>query len=800
MTGIFNKAWANYLIAVLGIAVVTAICMALRSHVNNTTVALAFLLVVLFVARLGGNWPGRFTALLGLLCLDFFFSAPIYSLSIDDRKDWIALTAFLIAASTVGHLSVLAKRRALEAEAGRTEARRAGAYNRSLIEASLDPLVSIGPAGRITDVNAATEMVTGRSRVDLIGTDFSDYFTEPEKAREGYQQVFREGFVRDYALKLRHRDGHITSVLYNASVYRDDAGKAIGVFAAARDITEREKAEEQLLESQTNLQRAQAIAHVGSWYLDVVSNRLTWSDEVFRIFGVPIGTDLTYQAFLDRVYPEDRTAVGKAWKTALQGAPYDIEYRIEVGSEVKWVRARAKVELGHDGKAIGIGTIQDITERKRAEEQIRTLNAQLEQRVMTRTAELQAANRELEQAREREIEIGFRIQQTLLLDQPPRGVPGLQVAALTIPSQRIDGDFYIFIRHSEECLDVIVGDVMGKGIPAALLGAATKSHFLKALSDLMGLSRDGKFPEPKEIVMLAHAELVRHLIDLDSFVTLVYARFDEKRHSLDLVDCGHTGAIHLHGRTGICEMVHGDNLPLGVREGEIYDQISVPLEPGDLVLFFSDGITEARNSSGELFGNGRLEEYIASNGQLQPRALIEALRKAVFTFSGSNRLTDDLTAVAVRVQERQLPILRAEMEIASDLKHLSEAREFVRTFCHRLPDPALDEDSAGALELAVNEVASNIMKHAYHGRGDQRIHVEAEAFPCHVAVRLHHFGDPFNPSEVSPPRLDGSRESGFGVFIISRSVDEVRYYRDERGRNCISLVKFRKPRAEGEKV
>ena len=112
---------------------------------------------------------------------------------------------------------------------------------------------------------------------------------------------------------------------------------------------------------------------------------------------------------------------------------------------------------------------------------------------------------ELEQAREREIEIGFRIQQTLLLDQPPADVPGLRVAALTIPSQRIDGDFYIFLRHSDESLDVIVGDVMGKGIPAALLGAATKSHFLRALSDLMALSKDGRLPEPKDIVMLAHA-------------------------------------------------------------------------------------------------------------------------------------------------------------------------------------------------------------------------------------------------------------------------------------------------------
>jgi PAS domain S-box-containing protein len=122
----------------------------------------------------------------------------------------------------------------------------ASAYNRSLIEASLDPLVTIGPEGKITDVNAATERVTGLSRAELIGTDFADYFTEPEKARAGYQQVFREGSVRDYPLELRHRKGTVTSVLYNATVYRDEQGEVAGVFAAARDITERKLAEQAL--------------------------------------------------------------------------------------------------------------------------------------------------------------------------------------------------------------------------------------------------------------------------------------------------------------------------------------------------------------------------------------------------------------------------------------------------------------------------------------------------------------------------------------------------------------------------
>jgi PAS domain S-box-containing protein len=142
----------------------------------------------------------------------------------------------------VAHLLAVA----IERQHAEEALRRASAYNRSLIESSLDPLVTIAPDGKITDVNNAAEKVTGLSRQELIGTDFSRYFTEPERAQAGYRQVFRDGWVQDYELAIRHRDGQVTPVLYNASVYRDEAGQVVGVFAAARDVSERKRAEREL--------------------------------------------------------------------------------------------------------------------------------------------------------------------------------------------------------------------------------------------------------------------------------------------------------------------------------------------------------------------------------------------------------------------------------------------------------------------------------------------------------------------------------------------------------------------------
>jgi PAS domain S-box-containing protein len=131
------------------------------------------------------------------------------------------------------------------------ELRAASFYSRSLIEASLDPLVTISAEGKITDVNEATIKVTGISREGLIGTDFSIYFTEPDKARGGYRQVFERGFVTDYPLTIRHRNGAQTHVLYNASVYRDVRGSVLGVFAAARDVTAQKRAEAEVAEQRT---------------------------------------------------------------------------------------------------------------------------------------------------------------------------------------------------------------------------------------------------------------------------------------------------------------------------------------------------------------------------------------------------------------------------------------------------------------------------------------------------------------------------------------------------------------------
>jgi len=133
-----------------------------------------------------------------------------------------------------------------ELQTANEQLKSASIYMRTLLEASLDPLVTIDKMGIITDVNRATELATGLSRKELIGNNFSDYFTDPGKAKSGFNKVISEGFVRDFPLTISHISGKRTEVLYNATIYKNEAGEISGVFAAARDITEQRSAEIEL--------------------------------------------------------------------------------------------------------------------------------------------------------------------------------------------------------------------------------------------------------------------------------------------------------------------------------------------------------------------------------------------------------------------------------------------------------------------------------------------------------------------------------------------------------------------------
>nr|WP_321352772.1 PAS domain S-box protein [uncultured Methanoregula sp.] len=268
--------------------------------------------------------------------------------------------------------------------------RHASAYNRSLIEASLDPLVTIGPEGKITDVNAATETATGYSRQQLIGTDFSDYFMNPENARAGYRQAFREGTVHDYPLELRHRDGHVTMVLYNASVFRDGFGNVTGIFAAARDITRLVEEERKLKESEERYRNVvQSQTEFITRFLPD-GTHLFVNEAYCRYFGKPCH-EMIAHVFRPEIPADDQAPLKQHFRSLTRDHPVGtIEHRIILSDgTVRWQQWNDRAIFDTGGNIAEYQSVgRDITERKMAEEMLRKFNEELEHQVRVRTEEL----------------------------------------------------------------------------------------------------------------------------------------------------------------------------------------------------------------------------------------------------------------------------------------------------------------------------------------------------------------------------------------------------------------------------
>ncbi|MBI3805037.1 MAG: PAS domain S-box protein [Nitrospirae bacterium] len=297
-----------------------------------------------------------------------------------------------------------------------TERRQAEQRHRLLVEGVRDyAIFMLDPQGRVVSWNRGAVQIKGYQLDEIIGKHFSVFYPDEDKVwdKAGYElkRAVEDGQFEDEGWRVR-KDGSRFWASAVITPIRNEEGELIGFSKLTRDLTERREAEERLRKSQAQLSVAQRIAHIGSWEWEIASNTLTWSDELYRIYGLSSRSEgMTYDRYLTFLHPEDLASVKEIIEKAYQnGQTFAFEHRIvRPDGIVRILHSQGEVLLNKEGKPVRMfGTAQDITERKQVENAIRKLNEELEIRVRERTAELQTANEAL-QRRTHEAEEASRL-------------------------------------------------------------------------------------------------------------------------------------------------------------------------------------------------------------------------------------------------------------------------------------------------------------------------------------------------------------------------------------------------------
>lgn len=682
---------------------------------------------------------------------------------------------------------------------------------------SLDMLAIVGFDGYFKQINLAFEDILGYTAEELHAMPANTLLHpgDMDASQQRIQKMVGEGLRVDiFESRVRCKDGSYKWIAWNTIPLPE----LQVIYVAGHNITEHRKMETDIKERNTELSALNAII------LSITSNLQT--DKVFQevvdaterfiphIHGATLQVmerhdQLVTRAWSrNRIEPEIMTFYAGEGIAGLAVSERNLINVGDVHSDERFMQGTEKVDFQSllampllvGNKVVGVISVEDkdqnafgaeeerkvkliagyaavaienarlYNEHAIAEETLKNYTNHLQDVVESRTSELRSAQDKIvaQQGLQQEMDLARQVQTSLLAQEIPQ-LDGYVFAATAIPARYVGGDFYDFVRKNDVC-NVTLADISGKGIPAAMLTSTARTLIRSAMKYesqpalILSNMQDAIYPD------LSHAEM---------FGTFFAASLNPRTATLTYANAGHTETIWWRHKDQRMERLSATALPIGIIPNNEIVQKQILLCPGDILVFYSDGITETFNPQQELFGVDRLMEIVGKNVDDLAHTLAQRILTEVDGFANGAPLVDDLTLVVLKVTSRVVPF---KHEI--NLKLFDDVVRFIR----QTVEP-YGIDFAYQVELALSEVITNIAKHAYRNKTGE-LSGEISLQENGVLLDLYDDGESFDPSTLPEIDFDEAHTSGYGMHIVRQIMDEMNYSTAENGKNHWHLAKW----------
>ena len=365
--------------------------------------------------------------------------------------------------------------------------------------------------------------------------------------------------------------------------------------------------------------------------------------------------------------------------------------------------------------------------------------------------------------------------QRSLLPEGTPNLPRVSLVARYIPAagnRAVCGDFYDFIPMADGAMGITLGDVCGIG-PSAANGSALARYTLRTF-----LSEN---PEPSALFERMNSHISRQ-INIDRFIRMLFGVLDPERATFDYVNAGHVPPVVYRARSGEVEWLDEGGVAMGVEDDAEYKAGHIELEPGDMLVLYTDGVTEAPRAS-KPFGQARFVDLVQLYGVGTPGELVQALRRGVDAWVGEGDLRDDLALLVLQVvPDATLEEPEREIVLANESARLGEIRRFVRGFLAEIRAPV--EISQDIL-LAVGEAAANAARHGRREQGRSEVRVGVKLDATDVVMTIADDGPGFDMDEVKSRERDRFAAGGRGLFLIQELMDSVTFETSAQGTKVV---------------